>query len=67
MTILALLIPVTLVMGAIGLVIFFWTLRNGQYDDLAGDAERILFDDDIPLAPMRADAQPLPNTDRTPS
>ena len=55
MTILALLIPVTLVMGAIGLVVFFWTLHSGQYDDLAGDAERILFDEDKPLAPIRAD------------
>lgn len=52
MNILALLIPVTLVMGAIGLAVFFWTLRSGQYDDLAGDAERILFDSDAPLRPI---------------
>ena len=51
MNILALLIPVTLVMGAIGLAVFFWTLRSNQYDDLAGDAERILFDNDTPLRP----------------
>ena len=51
MNILALLIPVTLVMGAVGLAAFFWTLRSGQYDDLAGDAERILFDSDAPLQP----------------
>jgi cbb3-type cytochrome oxidase maturation protein len=50
MTILALLIPVTLVMGGVGLAAFFWSLRSGQYDDLSGDAERILFDDgDAPL------------------
>ena len=51
MNILALLIPVTLVMGGLGLAVFFWTLRSGQYDDLAGDAERILFDSDEPLRP----------------
>lgn len=51
MNILALLIPVTLVMGGLGLAVFFWTLRSGQYDDLAGDAERILFDSDAPLRP----------------
>ena len=51
MNILALLIPVTLVMGGLGLAVFFWTLRSGQYDDLAGDAERILFDSDAPLQP----------------
>ncbi len=51
MTILTLLIPVTLVMGAVGLGAFFWSLHSGQYEDLSGDAERILFDeDDKPLA-----------------
>ena len=63
MNILALLIPVTLVMGAIGLAVFFWTLRSGQYDDLAGDAERILFDSDTPLRPGDIGAQgPAPET-----
>ena len=56
MTILALLIPVTLVMGAFGLVAFFWTMRSGQYDDPAGDAARILIDDDAPLPPRRTPA-----------
>ena len=52
MTILTLLIPVTLIMGAVGLGAFFWSLHSGQYVDLSGDAERILFDeDDKPLAP----------------
>ena len=50
MTILTILIPVTLCMGAIGLAAFFWSLRSGQYEDLSGDAERILFDDDTPLS-----------------
>ena len=49
MTILAILIPVTLLMGIVGLGAFFWTLRSDQYEDLSGDAERILFDDDRPL------------------
>ena len=57
MNILALLIPATLVMGAVGLAVFFWTLRSGQYDDLAGDAERILFDSDAPLQPGGIAAQ----------
>ena len=51
MTILAMLIPVSLGMGAIGLGAFLWSLRAGQYEDLDGDAERILFDDDAPLTP----------------
>lgn len=29
----------------------FWSIRNGQFDDLEGPAERILMDDDDPLLP----------------
>ena len=43
------LIPVALVLGLGGLAAFLWSLRNGQYDDLDGAAERILFDEDVPL------------------
>jgi cbb3-type cytochrome oxidase maturation protein len=43
------LIPVALALGAAGLSAFLWSLRNGQYDDLDGDAERILFDEDVPM------------------
>lgn len=50
MTVLHMLIPVTLGMGAAGLAAFFWSLRTRQYDDLAGDGARILHDDrDAPL------------------
>jgi cbb3-type cytochrome oxidase maturation protein len=43
------LVPVALILGLAGLVAFMWSLRSGQYDDLDGAAERILFDDDSPL------------------
>ena len=43
------LIPVALVLGAAGLGAFLWSLRSGQYDDLDGAGERILFDEDLPL------------------
>ena len=33
-------------LGALGVALFFWTLKSGQYDDLDGAAERILIDDD---------------------
>jgi cbb3-type cytochrome oxidase maturation protein len=42
------LIPVALALGAAGLGAFLWSMRSGQYDDLDGAAERILFDDDVP-------------------
>ena len=43
---LAVLIPLALMMGLIGLIAFFWALRRGQFDDLDGAANRILIDDE---------------------
>ena len=48
MTGLALLIPLALMMGLLGLVAFFWALRRGQFDDLDGAANRILIDEEGP-------------------
>ena len=42
MDILAILIPIPLVLGLVGLGGFWWTLRRGQYDDPEGDSQRIL-------------------------
>ncbi|QQN74653.1 cbb3-type cytochrome oxidase assembly protein CcoS [Croceicoccus sp. YJ47] len=46
MSVLAFLIPVALGMGGAGLVLFFWAMRDGQFDDLDGAAHRILIDDE---------------------
>ena len=43
---LAFLIPIALGLGLAGLAAFFWSLRDGQYDDLDGDANRILIEDE---------------------
>ncbi len=40
------LVPIALALGLIGLAAFLWSLRSGQYEDLDGAAERILFQDD---------------------
>jgi cbb3-type cytochrome oxidase maturation protein len=45
-TILIYLIPVALFLGGLGLAAFLWALRTGQYEDLDGAANRILFDDE---------------------
>jgi cbb3-type cytochrome oxidase maturation protein len=42
MEILAILIPVSLLLGGIGLVAFFWALKTKQFEDPQGDAARIL-------------------------
>lgn len=31
----------------------FWAIRNGQFDDMEGPAQRILMDEDDPLIPRR--------------
>lgn len=38
------LIPLSMVVVGLGVWLFFWAVNNGQYDDLDGEAERILFD-----------------------
>lgn len=43
---LLLLVPIALFLGGLGLAAFIWSLKNGQYEDLDGAAQRILFDDD---------------------
>lgn len=45
------LIPVALALGAIGLGAFLWALKSGQFEDLDGAANRILFDYDEAAAP----------------
>ncbi len=49
MTGLLFLIPVALLLGALGLFAFIWALRSGQFDDLDGAAMRILNDDEDDL------------------
>ncbi len=56
MNALAILIPVALLLGGIGLAAFFWSLKNNQYDDLEGAAMRILIDDEDALKP--SDTEP---------
>lgn len=46
MDVLIYLIPAALFLGLLGLGAFLWSLRKGQYEDLDGAAERILFDED---------------------
>ncbi len=50
MSTLSFLIPIAVLMGIAGLGAFLWSLHDGQYDDLDGAAERILYEnDDKPL------------------
>ena len=47
MTVILYLLPVALGLGFLGLIAFFWSMKDGQYEDLEGAAVRVLFDDDV--------------------
>lgn len=51
------LILISLCLAAVALVAFLWSLRSGQYDDLDGAAERVLFDEDERPEPKRGPSQ----------
>lgn len=40
------LIPIALGLGLLGLAAFFWSLREGQFDDMDGAALRIFVEDE---------------------
>jgi cbb3-type cytochrome oxidase maturation protein len=46
MNVLVVLIPVSLILGGLGLAAFLWTVKSDQYDDEEGNASRILLRDD---------------------
>lgn len=49
------LIPGMLILGLVMVGVLFWAARSGQFDDLEGDAQRMLMDDDL---------RPRPKSDR---
>jgi len=57
MKIVMILVPVMLILVALGIVLFSWAVKNGQYDDLEGPAHRILYDDDDDKIPEEARQQ----------
>lgn len=52
MEILYLLIPVSVALVFAIAVAFWWSVRNGQFDDLEGPGFKVLMDDEVlPLVP----------------
>jgi len=41
------LIPSMIIIGLVLVAILFWAIKSGQFDDLEGDAHRILMDEDL--------------------
>ncbi len=46
MSVVAVLIPIALLLGLLGLAAFFWASSSGQFDDLDGAALRILIEEE---------------------
>jgi len=44
-----------IILGLVGVGVFFWAARSGQFEDLEGEASRILMDED--LSPRKSPAQ----------
>ncbi len=55
-----LLIPISVVLVFLIGIAFWWSLRNGQFDDLEGPAYRILMDDDSTSAQLPVSESAVP-------
>ena len=53
------LIPGMIILGLVAVAVLFWAARSGQFDDLDGDAHRILMDDDA-----KPDPRCVPDADK---
>jgi len=50
------LIPGMILLGLVSVLVFFWAVKNGQYDDMEGPANRILDDDDMDDSKQKDDS-----------
>lgn len=53
MNILYLLVPAALMLAALGVAGFVWSVRSGQFDDVETPGMRVLFDDEDPKRPSQ--------------
>ena len=60
MEILYLLIPLSVALVFLIAVVFWWSLKSGQFEDMEGPAYRILMDDDRPRQIERDNDAALP-------
>ncbi len=54
------LIPLALVLFGVFVWLFFWAVKNNQFEDLDREANRILFDEDAAKQPKSPDQTPPP-------
>jgi cbb3-type cytochrome oxidase maturation protein len=51
MDIILMLIPAALVISVAAFAVFYWSVKTDQYEDMDGEAHRILMDDDDHMIP----------------
>ena len=56
-------LPGMLLLGVVGVAVFFWAVRSGQYDDMDGAANRILMENDISHTDVNTKDEGAKNTD----
>jgi len=61
------LIPGMIVLGLVSVLVFFWAVKNGQYDDMEGPAHRILEDDDLADKNIEINTAKDNSTDKNPA
>lgn len=66
MDILYLLVPLSVALVFLIGVVFWWSLRNGQFEDLEGEGFRILMDDDKAPSRSASSSQPPAGEESTP-
>jgi cbb3-type cytochrome oxidase maturation protein len=57
MDIILMLIPAALLISGVTIVVFYWSVKSDQYEDMDGEAHRILMDDDDEMIPGNAKKQ----------
>jgi len=67
MSVILVLVAFSILVAAGFLLAFFWSVRDGQYDDPYGSSVRILFDDDKPAEEESTRAVREPDTPETSS
>ncbi len=58
MSVILVLVAFSVVLAGGFLAAFFWSVRNGQYDDTYSASVRILFDDDLPVEKTQTETTP---------
>ena len=55
MSIIYILIPIAILLTALGVYLFFWAVKKEQFDDLEKQGMSILFDDEQSISEDKAD------------